>query len=413
MADSLTALHLAPRWFEAGTPYVDTFSTYLVIVVASLVMVELSKGKLRLWLWTVVFVGLAIAFLGIGLFVFTGSKSRWMIVANELLATCSLFVLLVVVVVPKLSRKFLVLPAGDHRVLAAGTLIFGVEALYVNVMRPLGHRPSSVWDAVGFAMLLMSFAYVALQMMFVNERRLLSIEKELAIAREIQNSILPAKNPEVENLQVTAAYRPMTEVAGDFYEFVPIDQSRVGFLVADVSGHGVPAALIAGMIKVAMKSIVSCAENPAEVLRELNRILWGQLHDQFVTAAYLLMDTQNGKALYSAAGHPPLLRWREGKLERIESNGIVFGIDAEPRYPVRDLDIYAGDRLVLYTDGVIEPENARGEAFGDDKLEQVLCNNQSCSSSVLVDQLLVEIQRWRPAGSRQQDDITVIVIDVV
>lgn len=412
LADSLSVLGVVPKWFQAVVPYVDKVSGYMIIVVASLATLELSVGKFRVWIKAVLVAGLAIGVAGIAKFVVTGSSGR-ATVYNQLLATCLLLMLLVVVVVPKLSRKYLMLPAGDHRVLAVGTLLFVIEALWVNASRPFGYKTSSLWDAAGFAVLLLSFAYVALQMMFANERRLLSIESELAIAREIQNSILPSSSPELENLRVSAAYRPMMAVAGDFYEFVPIDQSRVGFLVADVSGHGVPAALIAGMIKVAIKSILSCAENPGEVLRELNRILSGQLRDQFVTAAYLLMDTQKGKALYSAAGHPPLLRWRAGKLERIESNGIVFGMVEEPEYPVREMDIHAGDRFVLYTDGVIEPENARGEAFGDGKLEQVICSNQARSSSVLVDQLLVEIQRWRPESTSQQDDITVIVIDVV
>lgn len=109
----------------------------------------------------------------------------------------------------------------------------------------------------------------------------------------------------------------MTAVAGDFYEFIPVDGKRVGFLVADVTGHGVPAALIASMIKVAMQSVVACAHEPREVLRGLNRILYGLLRDQLVSAAYLWLDTGNRTALYSAAGHPPLLLWREGKLEGI------------------------------------------------------------------------------------------------
>jgi len=143
---------------------------------------------------------------------------------------------------------------------------------------------------------------------------LLSVENELAIAREIQTSILPSDVPEINNLSFTAAYRPMTAVAGDFYDFIPVDQKRVGFLVADVTGHGVPAALIASMIKVAMQSVVPCAHDPREVLRGLNRILFRQLHNQLVSAAYLWLDTENHKALYSAAGHPPLLRWWEGQL---------------------------------------------------------------------------------------------------
>lgn len=166
------------------------------------------------------------------------------------------------------------------------------------------------------------------------------------------------------------------------------------------------------MIKVALQSIVPCANDPREVLRGLNRILSGQLHDQFVTAAYLLIDTQNREALYSSAGHPPLIRARGSKLERIESNGIVFGVVREPDYPVCEMSINPGDRFLLYTDGVIEPENASGDSFGDCKLDQVVRSNQSRSASELVDQLLSEIRNWQPTSLVQQDDITLIIIDV-
>jgi phosphoserine phosphatase RsbU/P len=277
----------------------------------------------------------------------------------------------------------------------------------------LDYRPLPLVDSLGFAALLISLGYVALEILFTNERRLLSIETELETARQIQSSILPGSVPEVANLRIAASYHPMTAVAGDFYQFIRVDEHRLGVLVADVSGHGVPAALIASMIKVAMQSVVPCAHDPREVLRGLHRILFMQLHDQFVSAAYLWLDTENCKALYSAAGHPPLLRWREGRLERIESNGLLFGVIPDPDYPVCDLAIHSGDRFLLYTDGMIEPQNASGDFFGDRKLEQVVRNNQSRPPSELSDQLLSEIRLWQPASLAQQDDITLIVIDVV
>jgi sigma-B regulation protein RsbU (phosphoserine phosphatase) len=410
LADSLAVVAFLPHWFQVGLPYLDTVSSYLILVVASLAFLELTTGKMRFFIWVVISVGLAIALAGIGFFIFTGSTDK-LIPCNSFLATCSILVLATVVAVPRLSRKFLVTP--DRGVLAVGMLVFLIEALYVNVSRPLGYHPPQVLDWLGFAVLLFSFGYVALQMVFANERRLLSIENELEIAREIQSSILPSCAPELSSLRINAAYHPMTAVAGDFYEFIPVDQYRVGFLVADVSGHGVPAALIAAMIKVAMQSVVSCAPDPSEVLRGLNRILSGQLRSQFVSAAYLWLDTEIHKALYSAAGHPPLLRWREGKLERIESNGLLFGVRRDSNYPVCEIPLNSGDRFLLYTDGIVEPENAAGDSFGDRKLEQVVRNNHSRPPSELSEQLLSEIRHWQPASMTQQDDITLIIIDVV
>jgi sigma-B regulation protein RsbU (phosphoserine phosphatase) len=410
LVDSLTKVGILPQWFQVSVPYTDTVITYLILVVAALAWMELSLDKLRFLLKAVVFVGLVIGLAGIVLFIFTGANNK-LIPYNRLLATCSLAVLVTVLAVPRLSRKFLVM--HNRGVLLFGTMVFALEALYVNVARMMGYRFATVWDSLAFAVFLFSIGYVAVRMIFANERRLQSIENELAIAREIQTSIIPSSSPELSNLRIAAAYRPMTYVAGDFYDFILIDQNRAGFLVADVSGHGVPAALIAAMIKVAIRSVVPCAHDPREVLRGLNRALSGQLRNQFVTASYLWIDTENRSALYSAAGHPPLLRWREGKLERIESNGLLFGVMPEPEYPVCEMQIRPGDRFLLYTDGLVEPENSTGDSFGDCKLEQVVRENQSRSPSEFVDQLLSEIRLWQPTSDAQQDDITLIVVDVI
>ena len=106
--------------------------------------------------------------------------------------------------------------------------------------------------------------------------------------------------------------------------------------------------------------------------RGLNRVLFRQLHDKFVSGAYFWLDTENRKAWYSAAGHPPLLRWRGGQLQRVDSNGPLFGVIPDPDYPVCNLPIQSRDRFLLYTDGVIEAENASGDPFGDCKLEHAV-----------------------------------------
>lgn len=415
------ALHLAgplvdvtrlPHSYKIAASYLEVLTLYFILVVATRAWLELTVGKIRLFLWVVIYMGLAIAFAGIAVFLFTGQTNKFL-PYNNLLAVCSTSVLLIVVSVPKLSRSCLATP--NSRVLFAGTLIFALQALASNVRGSLGYHSAPIWDSLGFAVFLLSISYVALQMVFVSERRLLSIEKELAIAREIQLSILPGANPEIENLGIAAAYRPMTEVAGDFYDFIPVDRYRVGVLVADVSGHGVPAALIAAMLKAGMQSVVPCAHDPGEVMRRLNRsicAICGQSRGQFVTAAYLFLDMQSQHALYSAAGHPPLLLSRGGRLLRIESNGLVCGVVPEADYPVCSVPICSGDRFLLCTDGVMEPENASGIAFGDAKLEQAFLGAGLRSPAELIDKLFTEIRAWQPASKPQQDDITIVVIDV-
>jgi sigma-B regulation protein RsbU (phosphoserine phosphatase) len=410
LTQSSAVVAALPHSIQMSVPYVKVVVAYLPVVIASLALLELSRGRVRLVIKIVLLAGMAIAVAGIGWFVFGGSEDKF-IPYNHLVVICGLLFIITIVSVKKLSDRFVVLL--NRRVLAIGTVVFALEALWVNLSGHLPYQPPHLLDHLAFAVFLLSFGYVGVQIAFANERRLLSIENELELARQLQFSILPTAIPEVQNLRIAVAYQPPTAVAGDFYEFVPIDRKQVGFLVADVTGHGVPAALIASMIKVAMQSVVPYAHDPREVLRGLNRILFGENLGQFVSAAYLWLDTENCKALYSAAGHPPLLRWREGKLERIESNGLLFGVIPDPDYPVRDLPICSGDRFLLYTDGVIEAGNASGDWFGDCKLEEVIRNYQSRSPSELLDQLLSEIRLWQPASQAQQDDITLIVIDVV
>lgn len=406
-----TMLTVLPHSLKSVAPYVRTVVGYLLLVSALFAWRELSLGKLRFLVHLEIFVASAIALLGIGTFVLGGPANQWMFY-NNLLAVLAMLVLLAVVLVPKFSR-FLVIP--NHRVLAAGTLIFALEVLYTNLGTVLQYRPLPLVDSLGFAVLLFSLGYVALEILFTNERRLLSIETELETARQIQSSILPARVPELANLRIAASYHPMTSVAGDFYQFVRPDDNHLGILVADVSGHGIPAALISSMIKVAMQSVAGVADDPAQVLGGLNRILWNEASGQFASAAYLWIDTEKRQALYSAAGHPPLLCWRneQNEMQRIESNGLLFGVNPHSEYPVCSVPMESLDRILLYTDGVIEPENAAGEPFGDRRLEQVVRDSRVQPAAELSLHLLSELQKWQPAAMNQQDDITLIVVDVV
>ena len=401
-----------PRVFEGVRPFLITAISYLTLVAGALVFRELALGGLRRLfdLWLIGAIAIAVA--GIGSFLISGS-GRTFIVYNQLLAAAGLTIMIIALSVPKLSKRYLVL--SRHHMLTSGMLIFGAEALYANVALPLNHPVPNLVISLGFAVLLLSFGYTAVEMIISNERRLLSIDKELEIARQLQFSILPAGTPDVSGLRIAASYLPMTAVAGDFYQFVRIDEHRVGFLIADVSGHGVPAALIASMIKVAMHSADGCAHDPGEVLRCLGNALGSELRGQFVSAAYLWIDGETRTARYSAAGHPPLLHWSaaDGALTHIESNGLLFGVPLNGDYPACNVALASGDRLLLYTDGFTEPENAAGEAFGDCKLEQVVRDNQSRPAPELAERLLAELRAWQPARRMQQDDITLIVIDVV
>src|SRR6266576_6121433 len=189
--------------------------------------------------------------------------------------------------------------------------------------------------------------------------QLLALNNELEMAREIQLSILPHSVPGVPGLDIAARFFPMTSVAGDFYDFIQVDDTHLGILIADVSGHGLPSALIASMLQVALTGQAHHAAEPAEVLAGLNRALCGKFTHNFVTAAYVYLDLEKQLMRYAVAGHPPVLQWRNstGTTSKVLQNGLVLGMFNEATYEALELILEPGDRHVLYTDGVVEAAN--------------------------------------------------------
>jgi phosphoserine phosphatase RsbU/P len=247
-------------------------------------------------------------------------------------------------------------------------------------------------------------------------QQLLTIQKELETARQIQLSILPSEIPKIEGLDISARYVPMTSVAGDFYDFIVVDEKRIGILVADVSGHGMPAALIASMLKVALSAQVAHAAEPAQVLSGLNQVLCGKFEQHYVTAAYLFVDMQKRMLTYSGAGHPPLLLWGGSAKEvrDVMENGLFLGKFPFATYSSVELLLKAGDRVLLYTDGIPETTNPAEVQFGADRFKQFLETEQSTSADQFADRLLEELSRWSARGPAEDldDDITMVAIHV-
>ncbi len=395
-----------PSWIGKAAPAIFTILMYMMVVFASAAWLDLITGNLRRLVIAIAAACGVTAVLGIGGYFLTGNATRFLLL-NNMLAAAILVILLVTISNTKLYKKYMLLP--DRGVLLVGTLIFAGEALFTNITRPLFNTSVPVlFDHAGFLALLVGFGYSGLKLVLTNEHRLTEMQAEMEVARQIQLSILPTEVPKIRGLQISALYKPVASVAGDFYEFLPVDEDRAGFLVADVCGHGVPAALIASMLKVAVRSVAKCADRPAEFLSSLNRVLAEPLKGQLVTAAYLWIDMREGKALYSGAGHPPLLRWNHG-LERVASNGLLFGVLAGAEYPQVEVPLGAGDRLLLYTDGITEPENTAGEMFGDGELERLLAKNAAIGPGELSERIVGAIGEWQP---EQQDDMTLVVVAV-
>jgi sigma-B regulation protein RsbU (phosphoserine phosphatase) len=224
----------------------------------------------------------------------------------------------------------------------------------------------------------------------------------------MQLSILPGAFPDSVNFRVASRYVPMTSVAGDFYDFIVADDTQAGLLIADVSGHGVPAALIASMVKLAATSQRANAADPARLLAGMNAALCGNTQEQFVTAAYVHLDSISGTLRYSAAGHPPMLLLRRGEVLGISENGLMLAAFDYATYTNAERPMETGDRLLLYTDGVIEAANAQGDHFGEDALSAVLRQTAELPPAAASDQIVSAVQRW---SASQDDDLTVLICD--
>ena len=248
-------------------------------------------------------------------------------------------------------------------------------------------------------------------------RQLMAINNELDMAREIQLSILPSGTPKIAGLNIAARYIPMSAVGGDFYDFISVDEKHLGILIADVSGHGLPAALIASMLKVALSAQSPHAFDPARVLVGLNQSLCGKFRPHYVTVAYLFVDLEKNVVSYAGAGHPPVLFWRkrEGMARELMENGLFLGPFAEATFSSIQVPLEAGDRWFLYTDGILEFKSPAGEEFGRDRLRQFIEANHTLSAERLLETLIGQLWRWgeQAPGTAQLDDITLIAMDIL
>ena len=300
----------------------------------------------------------------------------------------------------------------DLRTVRIGALSWSLTVLVDN-LRGIGlvRFPGPDLEPFGFTVLVVSLGIPVIRRVIEDARRLAVIDRELSIARQIQSSILPQAMPRVSGLTLVARYRPMNAVAGDFYDFLEGDGEQLGVLVADVSGHGVPAALIASMVKVALAAQHERADRPAALLAGLNETLCGRLGGQYVTAAYLFIDTRAARIRYAAAGHPHMLRLARGGRDvlEIEKNGLLLGFTRAVAYDELELPLEAGDRLLLYTDGLIEAANATDDLFGVERVKSALATGAALSADAAADALLDGMDAW--SGQPAADDLTIVLVD--
>jgi len=240
------------------------------------------------------------------------------------------------------------------------------------------------------------------------ERR--RFEKELAVARDIQASFLPKRAPDVPGFELAGATQPHAEVGGDYFDFIRVSDSRLGIAIADVSGKGIPAALIMAGFRMSLLAEIRNEFALRAVMRKVNSLLHESTErDKFVTAFYGMLDFKNRVIVFANAGHnPPILLRLDGSIQYLLEGGVALGVLPDARYEERPLALQKGDILLFYTDGISEAESPEGEQYGTRRLEHALRRLAPGSAQEILKGIVDEVTAW--AGERGvTDDLTLVV----
>jgi phosphoserine phosphatase RsbU/P len=238
------------------------------------------------------------------------------------------------------------------------------------------------------------------------------IKAELEVARAVQVAILPARFPARAECDGAARMMPAASMCGDFYDFIELPDGRIGLVIADVSGHGVPAAFFMAVARTSLRDVAAHYGDPGACLAQTNRALCAQNPmDLFVTVFYCVLDPHTGRLRYANGGHnPPYLLRADGNIEALDGQGgLVLGVMPEAEFPDHTVELHAGDRLVLYTDGLTEAFNAANEPYGAERLIAELRASGELAAGPLIERICASVKGFC-GGAAQSDDITLTVI---
>lgn len=240
-------------------------------------------------------------------------------------------------------------------------------------------------------------------------------KRELEIARELQLNLLPKEAPTIAGLDIADRSDPATEIGGDYFDYLPLGEGRLGVVVGDVAGHGMAAGLLMAMAKSAIHTQVQVGSLPTELMGRLSETLLKMSADnQFMTLVFAELDVPCGRYRYSNAGHHyPLQICRSGEVRELESTGIPLGLLPRPPGPFRSGTMAVGDTFVFYSDGIVEASRPGDEEmFGTARLVDVVLAHRDRPANTIVDAIYKAVERHRGSAT-QDDDATVVIIRVV
>ena len=243
--------------------------------------------------------------------------------------------------------------------------------------------------------------------------RNLQLKKELEIAKRVQQYIIPKDFSQITYPAVSGHYHPIEDIGGDFFDCYPLPGGNYGFLIADVTGHGIPAALVMTMAKMIFSIYASRFSSTSELFSSVNEQMNGLLLDtQYITSFFVIYNSKTKTIHYSNAGHTRALYYRcsKKKVLALDTSGFFIGLAIDSKYEEKTLQIDPGDRLLLYTDGITEIKNTNGDEFGENRLAKFLVDNISIKGEEFCNLLFKEIVSYAPHENRV-DDIAFLNIE--
>jgi predicted ester cyclase len=235
------------------------------------------------------------------------------------------------------------------------------------------------------------------------------IEQELQVARQIQQELLPEATPELDGWQIATYYGPAREVGGDFYDFLEFPDGRLGLVVGDATGHGMPAALVMATTRGMLRAVVQSLESPGEVLARVNEALVADVPPStFVTCFYSILDPKSGHLVYANAGHDLPYLWHGGAAEELRARGMPLGLMPGMTYEEKEITLKRGEGILFYSDGLVEAHDPYYEMFGFPRLRALLADHGEERS--LVDFLMEELSSFTGQSWEQEDDITLMTL---
>lgn len=247
--------------------------------------------------------------------------------------------------------------------------------------------------------------------LYKEEQDFLRFQEEMRLAGEIQRNLLPKMAPEISGYQIAGRSIPAKDVGGDYYDFIPIEDDRLAFCLGDVSGKGMPAAMLMANVQATLRGLTAPSITSKICIERSNTLLHKSTDPQkFVTLFYGILNTQTNELCYCNAGHDnPFLLSSDGKVKRLQTGGIVLGFVPQFTFAEEKIPFQKGDLLVLYSDGITEAMNDKEEEFGEERLKELMIANRHESAEQIIGKILETIEAH--VGSvPQMDDMTMVVL---